>query len=90
MFTFKVDFDKVEDLEDAIKANCSRDIVFYKHWDWPKQSYLSKEIVNTSATFVKGTDPRGIYISFPALEKILITFGVEFANNLFLGQFPVK
>ncbi|XP_044470320.1 IMPACT family member in pol 5'region isoform X2 [Mangifera indica] len=31
MFTFKVDFDKVEDLEDAIKANCSRDIVFYKH-----------------------------------------------------------
>ncbi|XP_031265042.1 uncharacterized protein LOC116123413 [Pistacia vera] len=31
MVTFKVDFDRVENLEDAIKANCSRDIVFYKH-----------------------------------------------------------
>lgn len=30
MVTFKVDFDRVEKLEDAIKANCSRDIVFYK------------------------------------------------------------
>ncbi|KAJ0098145.1 hypothetical protein Patl1_28299 [Pistacia atlantica] len=31
MVTFKVDFDRVENLEDAIKANCSRDIVLYKH-----------------------------------------------------------
>ncbi|KAH7566845.1 hypothetical protein JRO89_XS08G0244300 [Xanthoceras sorbifolium] len=31
MVTFKVDFDKVENLEDAVKANCRRDIVFYKH-----------------------------------------------------------
>ncbi|EEF31688.1 IMPACT family member in pol 5'region [Ricinus communis] len=30
MVSFKVDFDQVEKLEDAIKANCSRDIVFYK------------------------------------------------------------
>ncbi|XP_021897414.1 uncharacterized protein LOC110814303 [Carica papaya] len=30
MVTFKVDFDQVEKLEDALKANCSRDIVFYK------------------------------------------------------------
>ncbi|KAK4843133.1 hypothetical protein QYF36_004365 [Acer negundo] len=31
MVTFTVDFDKVENLEDAIKATCRRDIVFYKH-----------------------------------------------------------
>ncbi|CAK9158061.1 unnamed protein product [Ilex paraguariensis] len=31
MVTFKVDFDKVESLEEAVKVNCSRDIVFYKH-----------------------------------------------------------
>ncbi|KAJ4714533.1 IMPACT family member in pol 5'region [Melia azedarach] len=31
MVTFKVDFDRVESLEDAIKTNCRRDIVFYKH-----------------------------------------------------------
>lgn len=31
MVTFKVDFDKVEGLEEAIKTHCSRDIVFYKH-----------------------------------------------------------
>ncbi|XP_052188379.1 uncharacterized protein LOC127798807 isoform X2 [Diospyros lotus] len=30
MVTFKVDFDRVEGLEDAIKSHCSRDIVFYK------------------------------------------------------------
>lgn len=30
MVTFKVDFDRVASLEDSIKANCSRDIVFYK------------------------------------------------------------
>ncbi|GMN42147.1 hypothetical protein TIFTF001_011372 [Ficus carica] len=30
MVTFKADFDCVEKLEDAIKANCSRDLVFYK------------------------------------------------------------
>ncbi|XP_009604730.1 uncharacterized protein LOC107780674 [Nicotiana tabacum] len=30
MVTFKVDFDRVQGLEEAIKANCSRDIVFYK------------------------------------------------------------
>lgn len=30
MVTFKVDFDKAESLEEALKANCSRDIVFYK------------------------------------------------------------
>lgn len=30
MVTFKVDFDRVESLEDAVKANCSREIVFYK------------------------------------------------------------
>ncbi|KAF3621826.1 IMPACT family member in pol 5'region [Capsicum annuum] len=31
MVTFKVDFDHAQGLEEAIKANCSRDIVFYKH-----------------------------------------------------------
>ncbi|XP_060970321.1 uncharacterized protein LOC133037320 [Cannabis sativa] len=31
MVTFKADFDRVEKLEDAIKANCSRELVFYKH-----------------------------------------------------------
>ncbi|MCD7448170.1 hypothetical protein HAX54_038727 [Datura stramonium] len=31
MVTFKVDFDRLQGLEEAIKANCSRDIVFYKH-----------------------------------------------------------
>ncbi|XAR73473.1 hypothetical protein NMG60_11007447 [Bertholletia excelsa] len=31
MVTFKVDFDRVESLEDIIKNHCSRDIVFYKH-----------------------------------------------------------
>lgn len=30
MVTFKVDFDKAESLEEAIKVNCSRDIVFYR------------------------------------------------------------
>ncbi|KAG6401165.1 hypothetical protein SASPL_138011 [Salvia splendens] len=30
MVTFKVDFDKVESLEEALKSNCSRDIVFYR------------------------------------------------------------
>ncbi|KAI8540855.1 hypothetical protein RHMOL_Rhmol08G0017100 [Rhododendron molle] len=30
MVTFKVDFDRVESLEDAVKASCSREIVFYK------------------------------------------------------------
>ncbi|XVF15287.1 hypothetical protein REPUB_Repub09cG0138000 [Reevesia pubescens] len=31
MVSFKVDFDRAEKLEEAIKANCSRDLVFYKH-----------------------------------------------------------
>ncbi|KAK7819427.1 uncharacterized protein LOC111998574 [Quercus suber] len=31
MVTFKVDFDRAEKLEEAVKANCSRDLVFYKH-----------------------------------------------------------
>ncbi|KAI5669777.1 hypothetical protein M9H77_19630 [Catharanthus roseus] len=31
MVTFKVEFDQVESLEEAIKVSCSRDIVFYKH-----------------------------------------------------------
>ncbi|XP_045833357.1 IMPACT family member in pol 5'region [Trifolium pratense] len=31
MVTFKVDFDKVENLEDTLKANCSRELKFYKH-----------------------------------------------------------
>ncbi|KAK2977300.1 hypothetical protein RJ640_013065 [Escallonia rubra] len=30
MVTFKVDFDRVEGLENAIKVNCSRELVFYK------------------------------------------------------------
>ncbi|XP_055832028.1 uncharacterized protein LOC129900958 [Solanum dulcamara] len=30
MVTFKVNFDRAQGLEEAIKANCSRDIVFYK------------------------------------------------------------
>ncbi|XP_010526669.1 PREDICTED: uncharacterized protein LOC104804173 isoform X2 [Tarenaya hassleriana] len=30
MVTFKVDFDQVDKLEDAIKSNCRRDFVFYK------------------------------------------------------------
>ena len=33
MVTFKVDFDRAEKLEEAVKANCSRDLVFYKHWE---------------------------------------------------------
>lgn len=32
MVTFKVDFDKAESLEEAIKNNCSRELVFYKRW----------------------------------------------------------
>lgn len=32
MVTFKVDFDRAHSLEEALKANCSRDIVFYKRW----------------------------------------------------------
>ncbi|XP_021728156.1 uncharacterized protein LOC110695229 [Chenopodium quinoa] len=31
MVTFKVDFDKADSLEDAIKSSCGRDIVFIKH-----------------------------------------------------------
>ncbi|KAK7250619.1 hypothetical protein RIF29_33161 [Crotalaria pallida] len=31
MVTFKVDFDQAEKLEDALKANCSRELKFYKH-----------------------------------------------------------
>ncbi|EOX91960.1 Ribosomal protein S5 domain 2-like superfamily protein isoform 1 [Theobroma cacao] len=31
MVSFKVDFDRVEKLEETIKANCSRELVFYKH-----------------------------------------------------------
>lgn len=34
MVSFKVDFDRVEKLEETIKANCSRELVFYKHWHW--------------------------------------------------------
>ncbi|KAK4742922.1 hypothetical protein SAY87_000923 [Trapa incisa] len=30
MITFKVDFDKVDELEESIRESCSRDIVFYK------------------------------------------------------------
>lgn len=33
MVTFKVDFDQAEKLEDTLKANCSRELKFYKHWD---------------------------------------------------------
>ncbi|KAA3474159.1 IMPACT family member in pol 5'region [Gossypium australe] len=31
MVSFKVEFDRAEKLEEAIKANCSRELVFYKH-----------------------------------------------------------
>lgn len=31
MVTFKIDFDKADSLEDAIKASCGRDLVFFKH-----------------------------------------------------------
>ncbi|KAL1190370.1 hypothetical protein V5N11_016752 [Cardamine amara subsp. amara] len=31
MVSFKVEFDQVDKLEDAIKSNCRRDIVFYKN-----------------------------------------------------------
>ncbi|PNY06432.1 IMPACT family member in pol 5'region [Trifolium pratense] len=31
MVTFNVDFDKVENLEDTLKANCSWELKFYKH-----------------------------------------------------------
>ncbi|XP_012492098.1 uncharacterized protein LOC105804150 [Gossypium raimondii] len=31
MVSFKVEFDQSEKLEEAIKANCSRELVFYKH-----------------------------------------------------------
>ncbi|KNA10417.1 hypothetical protein SOVF_144440 [Spinacia oleracea] len=31
MVTFKVDFDKADSVEDAIKASCGRDILFFKH-----------------------------------------------------------
>ncbi|CAA7035963.1 unnamed protein product [Microthlaspi erraticum] len=30
MVSFKVDFDQVDKLEDAVKSNCRRDLVFYK------------------------------------------------------------
>lgn len=30
MVTFKVDFDQAEKLEEALKANCSRKLEFYK------------------------------------------------------------
>lgn len=30
MVTFKVDFDRMQSLEEAIKVSCSRDIVFFK------------------------------------------------------------
>jgi hypothetical protein len=30
MISFKVDFDQVEKLENAVKSNCSRQLVFYK------------------------------------------------------------
>lgn len=30
MVTFKVDFDKADSLEDAIRSNCGRDLVFFK------------------------------------------------------------
>ena len=33
MVTFKIDFDKADSLEDAIKASCGRDIVFFKKWN---------------------------------------------------------
>lgn len=31
MVTFKVDFDQADKLEEALKANCSRELEFYKH-----------------------------------------------------------
>ncbi|CAL5197209.1 unnamed protein product [Lathyrus oleraceus] len=31
MVTFKVEFDQAEKLEDTLKANCSRELKFYKH-----------------------------------------------------------
>ncbi|KAM0971126.1 hypothetical protein FF1_019073 [Malus domestica] len=31
MVTYQVDFDRIEKLEEAIKNNCSRELVFYKH-----------------------------------------------------------
>ncbi|XP_058775120.1 uncharacterized protein LOC131649374 [Vicia villosa] len=31
MVTFKVEFDQAEKLEETLKANCSRDLKFYKH-----------------------------------------------------------
>ncbi|XP_041005069.1 IMPACT family member in pol 5'region isoform X2 [Juglans microcarpa x Juglans regia] len=31
MVTFKVDFDQAEKLEEAVKANCSRELEFFKH-----------------------------------------------------------
>lgn len=31
MVTFKVDFDQAPKLEDALKDNCSRNLIFYKH-----------------------------------------------------------
>ncbi|KAI3798757.1 hypothetical protein L1987_34036 [Smallanthus sonchifolius] len=31
MVTFKVSFDQAEALEEALKTNCSRNLVFYKH-----------------------------------------------------------
>lgn len=30
MVSFKVDFDRLEKLQEAIKSNCSRQLVFYK------------------------------------------------------------
>ena len=31
MVTFKISFDQAEALEEALKTNCSRNLVFYKH-----------------------------------------------------------
>ncbi|CAM8908652.1 unnamed protein product [Rhodiola kirilowii] len=31
MVTFKVNYDQVQGLEDAVKSNCSHHVVFYKH-----------------------------------------------------------
>lgn len=31
LVTFKVDFDRAQSLEEALKVSCSRDIVFYRH-----------------------------------------------------------
>lgn len=33
MVTYQVDFDRIEKLEEAIKNNCSRELVFYKRWN---------------------------------------------------------